>query len=98
MAEDVLYWPRTANIGLIPCNSRAKKVSIKGWQKLDLNNVDYEANQKAGLYKDGIAIRLGRCLTNGSSDSKASASPAFSFALDFDGWDAVVEWFGNWDK
>lgn len=90
--NDILYWPHIAHIGFIECDSKSKQVYIKEWQKLDLDNVDYESNLKAGLYKNGIAIRLGKCLTNGSGKQ------LYSFALDFDGWDAVKEWFGTWEK
>jgi hypothetical protein len=87
----VLYWPRIAHIGFIGCDSKAKQVYIKEWQKLDLDSVDYEANLKTGLYNNGIAIRLGPCLSNGNKQM-------FSFALDFDGWDAVITWFGSWEN
>ncbi len=90
-AESVLYWPRIAHIGLIGCDSKAKQVYVKKWPELDLNSIDYESNLKTGLYKDGIAVRLGPCLSNGSKQ-------LYSFALDFDGWDAVVAWFSSWEK
>jgi hypothetical protein len=60
---------------------------VTGWPNLNLNTVDYEGNLKAGLYKNGIAIITGKCLEPDSN--------RFSFALDFDGWDAVVVWFGG---
>ncbi len=87
----VLYWPRIAHIGFIPCD-RPKHVNTPGWQTLDLDKVDYEANLKTGLYNNGIALRLGQCLVNGNGNQ------LYSFALDFDGSDAIMAWFGNWDN
>ena len=58
---DILYWPQTAKIGFIECDSRKKEFWVKKWQAIDLNKINYEGNEKKGLYKQGIAIRLGKC-------------------------------------
>ena len=84
---EALYWPQIAKIGFIECNSRKKKVWISQWQDLNLNATNYEQNDKNGLYKQGIAIRLGQCLE--------PCENRYSFALDFDGWNAVTAWFGG---
>jgi hypothetical protein len=59
---EALYWPQIAKIGFIECNSRKKKIWISQWQDLNLNATNYEQNDMNGLYKQGIAIRLGQCL------------------------------------
>jgi len=87
----VLAWPYTHGIPLLQCDSRGKKVWTQGWQKLDLNNVDWQAKLVEGCYDNGIAIRLGRCLSNGKQE-------LCSFALDFDDWDAMIAWFGSWEN
>lgn len=87
----VLDWPYTNRIPILECDSRRKKVWIQEWQKLDLNNVDWKAKLEEGCYDNGIVIRLGRCLSNGKPQ-------LYSFALDFDDWDAVEAWFGSWEN
>src|SRR5215469_3320010 len=87
----VLDWPRKYYIPVLECDSRRKKVWLPEWQKLDLNNVDWQAKLLNGCYDNGIAIRLGRCLSNGKQE-------LCSFALDFDDWDAVEVWFGSWEN
>jgi hypothetical protein len=42
------------------------------------------------LYVNGIALVLGKTLPG--------CPYSHSFALDFDGWDAVAEWFGSWEQ
>jgi hypothetical protein len=49
---------------------------------------DFVANLNAGNYDNGIALRLGQTLQPG----------VYSFALDFDGLDAVMEFFDSWDN
>src|SRR5215469_8101266 len=89
--EAVLAWSYTHGIPFLECDSKGKKVWTQGWQKQDLNNVDWKAKLQQGCYDNGIAIRLGRCLSNGKPQ-------LYSFALDFDGLAAVEEWFGSWEN
>src|SRR5215813_14113624 len=89
--EAVLNWPCTNHIPILECDSRIKKVWIQRWQKLDLNNVDWKAKLEQGCYDNGVAIRLGRCLSNGKQQ-------LYSFVLDLDDWHAVEAWFGSWEK
>jgi hypothetical protein len=87
----VLAWPCIHHIPMLECDSRGKNIWTEGWQKLDLHNVDWKAKLEEGCYDNGIAIRLGRCLSNGKQE-------LCSFALDFDDWDAVIAWFGSWEN
>src|SRR5262249_18512699 len=87
----VLNWPSKYHIPVLGCDSRRKKVWTERWQKLDLNNVNWKAKLEQGCYDNGIAIRLGRCLSN---DKRQLCS----FAFDFDNWDAVEAWFGSWEN
>ena len=84
----VLYWPTKAKIPIITCYSRTKSVDIKNWPNIDFSQVDFDANLAAGEYDNGIALVLGKTL----------CGSYYSFALDFDGLDAVLEWFGNWEQ
>ena len=88
----VREWDQRYGIGYIPCITSAKDVHIKNWQNIDFSTIDFEANLKAGLYDQGIALVLGKTLT------PPDAPYNYSFALDFDGWDAIEAWFGNWEN
>ena len=57
---------------------------------MDFTNYDFKSKLEAGEYDNGIAIRTGRTITGKNG--------AYSIAIDFDGWDAVREWFGNWER
>jgi hypothetical protein len=92
----ILCWPHIRRIGFIEADSRNKTIGVKNWQKIDLDNIDYEANLQAGRYDNGIAIRLGKTLTNGRNND--DDKPLYTFALDFDGENAVNEWFGTWEN
>ena len=84
----VIYWPEVAGIPIIEADTGKKHVNVHGWQNLDLTKVDFRAKLANGDYDNGIAIRLGKTLSG----------QYYSFALDFDGWDAVEEWFGDWEQ
>jgi hypothetical protein len=78
-------------IPIIPCESRIKRFGSCNW-KYDVNFTveDWEAKLATGEYDNGIALVLGKTLPG---------SPYhYSFALDFDGEDAVMEFFGSWDN
>ncbi len=84
----VLYWTSEAKIPIISCNSKTKRVYHKNWSKIDFSQLDFNAKLAAGEYDNGIALVLGKTLSGSY----------YSIALDFDGWDAVLEWFGNWKQ
>jgi hypothetical protein len=85
----ILDWTTKANIPIIPCDSKSKSVNYHGWNEVDFSQTDFGANLANGLYDQGIALVLGKTL---------SEQGYYSFALDFDGWDAVAEWFGSWEQ
>jgi hypothetical protein len=85
----VLYWPTTATIPIIPCNSKVKGFSSNWKNSVDFSKVDFNAKLANGEYDNGIALVLGKTL---QPDHEI-----YSFALDFDGLDAVLEFFGSWD-
>ena len=85
----VLYWPTIAKIPIIPCQTYPKKeVHEKDWPNIDFTHVDFRAKLAAGEYDNGIALVLGKTLSG----------MHYPLALDFDGWDAVLEWFGSWEQ
>jgi len=83
-----LYWPITAGIGILPADTRNKKIYLKGWTKKDLSTIDYRTELDNGLYDNGIAIRTGKIISG----------KYVLVAIDFDGIDAVIEWFGSWER
>jgi hypothetical protein len=85
-------WNERYGIPFVPAKTKIKKIYQEGWSDAHyFDNVNFADNLAAGLYDDGIAIILGRTLTPDDD----SAPYNYSFALDFDGWDAVVAWFGE---
>lgn len=96
----VRYWPSIAKIPIIPCTTYPKKsVKLNNWSKTDFTKVDFDAQLAAGAYDSGIALRLGKTLSSSSSSSSSNELPTnnnnqrYSFALDFDGLEAVEKWF-----
>jgi hypothetical protein len=85
----VIYWTTEPKIPIIPCNSKTKGVNYQGWNDIDFSQIDFGANLANGVYDQGIALVLGKTL---------SEQGYYSFALDFDGLDAVLEWFGSWEQ
>jgi hypothetical protein len=84
----VIYWPEVAGIPFIEADTRKKHVNVKGWQNIDFSKVDFRTRLAKGAYDNGIALVLGKTLSG----------QYYSFALDFDGIDAVLEWFGSWKR
>ena len=72
---------------VFPVNTRRKGLYINGWSEINFANIGYRTNLINGLYDNGIAIRTGR-----------TSKGLYLIVLDFDGWNAVVEWFGSWDN
>ena len=86
----VLYWPLEAKIPIIPCDSKIKTFGLAKWRDVDFSKIDFTANLAAGVYDNGNAIVLGKTLPG--------CPHPYSFALDFDGVDAVEKFFGSWDN
>jgi hypothetical protein len=86
--EALMRWPYEYKIPIFPADTINKTVSVKQWSTTDFSKVDFRAEMLRGAYDNGAAARLGQTLEEG----------LYSIALDFDGWDAVVAWFGSWDN
>ena len=84
----VMYWPTIAKIPIVPCDSRNKGFTSNWKNGVDFSKIDWNAKLANGEYDDGIALVLGKTLS----------SELYSFALDFDGLDAVIEFFGSSDN
>ena len=84
----VLRWPELFGVGIIHAKSKVKEVHYTEWQKLDFSTVDFKKNLERGMYDEGIAIRTGKTLSG----------MKYLAVLDFDGWEAVVAWFGTWEN
>src|SRR5947199_2334306 len=88
--DSILYWPDIAGIPFIGADTRNKKPNALKWKwsDVDYTKINFREKAKTGVYDNGIALVLGRTL----------AGNLYSFALDFDGEDAVLAWFGSWDR
>jgi hypothetical protein len=86
--QAVLYWPTAAEVPVFPADTKRKKISLKGWQETDFAKIDFRSKLDNGDYDDGIAIRTGKTIFG----------KYYLVAIDFDGIDAVLEWFGNWEQ
>ena len=84
----VLRWPELLGVGIIHAESKVKEVHYTEWQKLDFSTIDFKKNLERGLYDEGIAVRTGKTLSG----------MKYLVLLDFDGWEAVVAWFGTWEN
>ncbi|MGA7370427.1 MAG: bifunctional DNA primase/polymerase [Nitrososphaeraceae archaeon] len=83
-----VLWPELLDIGIIQAHTKTKTVDLKGWPTLDFTKVDFKANLANGLYDHGIALRTGKTISGNN----------YLVVLDFDGWEAVIAWFGSWDN
>lgn len=84
----ILYWPEIAHIPIIPADTRNKKIWLNSWSKADFTGFDFRSKIASGEYDNGIAVRLGKTLSD----------EYYAVALDFDGKDAVLEWFRSWEN
>ena len=84
----ILRWPEQNDLSIFPADTRNKRIWLSGWQDIDFSNTDFKSKLANGEYVKGIAIRTGKTLSG----------KHYAVALDFDGWDAVEEWFGNWER
>jgi Bifunctional DNA primase/polymerase, N-terminal len=86
--DDILYWPQIADIGIFAADTVNKKIRLKGWSEKDFSSVDFKEELDSGKYDNGIAIRSGRTISG----------KYYLIAIDFDGIDAVLAWFGDWEQ
>src|SRR4051812_28300309 len=85
--QAVLYWTETVGVPVFPADTRRKGLYITDWSEKDFASTEYKTNLVKGLYDKGIAIRTGR-----------TTKGLYLIVLDFNGLNAVNEWFGNWDN
>ena len=85
--QAILYWTETIGVPVFPADTRRKGLYINGWSEINFASIGYKTNLANGLYDNGIAIRTGR-----------TSKGLYLIVLDFDGWNAVIEWFGSWDN
>jgi hypothetical protein len=86
--SDTLFWPMIAGIPIFPADTKNKEIYLNGWSKKDFSKVDFTAECDSGRYDNGIAIRTGKTISG----------KHYLFAIDFDGIDAVLAWFGSWEQ
>jgi hypothetical protein len=86
--QAIRYWLDTVNVPIFQADTRNKQISLKGWQKIDFTKVDFESKLENGDYDNGIAIRTGKTISG----------KHYLVAIDFDGVDAVLAWFGDWEQ
>lgn len=84
----ILYWPEIAGIGIFPADTKNKEIHLNGWSEINFNSIDFKAELNSGKYNNGIAIRTGRTISG----------KHYLVAIDFDGIDVVLAWFGNWER
>jgi hypothetical protein len=90
--QAIRYWFEEAGIPIIEADTKNKRVYIEKWDRVDFATTDFRTKLANGDYDNGIAIRTGKTLSGNGKNA------AYSISLDFDGWDAVIEWFGSWEK
>ena len=84
----ILYWPEIADVGIFAADTKNKEIHRKGWSEIDFSSVDFNGELNSGQYDNGIAIRTGRTISG----------KHYLIAIDFDGGDAVLAWFGDWEQ
>ena len=86
--NDILYWPKIAGIGIFAADTKNKEIHLNGWSEINFSSVDFNEELDSGKYDNGIAIRTGRTISG----------KHYLVAIDFDGNDGVLAWFGNWEQ
>jgi hypothetical protein len=86
--RDILYWPETAGIGIFAADTKNKEIHLNGWSEIDFSGTDFDAELNNGRYDNGIAIRTGKTISG----------KHYLVAIDFDGIDTVLAWFGDWEQ
>jgi hypothetical protein len=84
----ISYWFETADVGIIPTDTKNKAIHQNGWSQTDFSSVDFYGELNSGQYDNGIAIRTGKTISG----------KYYLIAIDFDGEDAVRAWFGDWEQ
>ena len=84
----ILYWFETADVGIFPADTKNKAIHQNGWSQTDFSSVDFSGELNSGQNDNGIAIRTGRTISG----------KYYLIAIDFDGDDAVLVWFGDWKQ
>ena len=83
--DKILSWPYVHDIAIFEGDTKNKHVDKKGWQEEDYSKADFKQRLESGLYDQRICIVLGKTVSGSH----------YTFALDFDGWDAITAWFGG---
>jgi Bifunctional DNA primase/polymerase, N-terminal len=84
----ISYWFETVDVGIIPADTKNKAIHQNGWSRIDYSSVDFNGELNSGQYDNGIAVRTGRTISG----------KYYLIAFDFDGDDAVLAWFGDWEQ
>jgi hypothetical protein len=84
----ILNWPTITGIPIFPADTKNKEIHLNGWSEKDFSEVDFNAELESGKYDKGIAIRTGKTISG----------KYYLVAIDFDGIDAVLAWFGSWKQ
>jgi Bifunctional DNA primase/polymerase, N-terminal len=82
------YWFETADVGIFPADTKNKAIHQNGWSQTDFSSVDFNVELDNGLYDNGIAIRTGKTISG----------KYYLIAIDFDGVDTVLAWYGDWEQ
>jgi len=83
--DKILSWPYVYDIAIFEGDTKNKRIDKKRWQEEDYSKADFKQRLESGLYDQGICIALGKTISG----------THYTFALDFDGWDAIIAWFGG---
>ena len=83
--DKILSWPYVYDIAIFKGDTKNKHIDKKGWQEENYSKADFKQRLESGLYDLGICIALGKTISR----------THYTFALDFDGWDAITAWFGG---
>lgn len=86
--EALMRWPYIYGIPIFEADSINKEIHVKKWSTFDFNQINFKAEMLKGRYDNGAAVRLGSTLKG----------DLYATALDFDGLEAVLAWFGSWDR
>jgi hypothetical protein len=78
----------TAGIPIFPADTKNKEIHLNGWSEKDFSKIDFTAECDSGKYDNGLAIRTGKTISGKHN----------LIAIDFDGINAVLAWFGSWEQ
>ena len=86
--KKILEWPYTHGIPIFECDTKNKGIHTFSWQSEDYTKADFKQRLESGLYDQGIAAVMGKTISG----------EEYAWSLDFDGWDAIIAWFGGETK